>query len=495
MSLIDGIISEERRYASMPYTETGSNHQVFSDIVNAYGLAGCQDQAWCATYQFALELQTCGKEQALRNWCMTDGYVGYSVFATRDKFKTAGRTGSVPKVGALVIFKRSHMGRVLSVNTSTFVCGEGNTSNKEFSREGDACAVKTYSKTDPGIDCFCYIDYEDAMTPNQLIEATKAVYEMAHNLRWHYGDSHSLPPCIGDSTISCDRMIFLALWNLGYQNQPKGGATVINMEAYLLNWGFQKITDINALKAGDIVLFRNASPIPNAGWHTFLLTAYNGPNDIWKYDMGSQERINSKQPFHTTLNEWGGGRAFYAAFRIGSKDAYIFNPVTIRAGASGKSQFATTRILKARGYKGVIKDGVQQDLELNDSFTKGDIAALVKYKYDRMINGKDLCKGILADEVNRKVYEDLFGMTIPIECVTVPDKCRTGPLVLWLQEVLRSEGFTGADGQPIGLDQEFGPNTEHAVKEYQKTYGFEPTGKVTADVWKHMCTNRKTKPH
>ena len=85
--MIKGIISEERRYASIPYQESGNNHQIFSDIVNSYGLAGCQDQAWCATYQFALELQMCGKDLALRHWCMTDRYVGYSVFETRDAFK------------------------------------------------------------------------------------------------------------------------------------------------------------------------------------------------------------------------------------------------------------------------------------------------------------------------------------------------------------------------------------------------------------------------
>ena len=68
----------------------------------------------------------------------------------------------MPKIGALVIFRQSHMGRVLSVDSKnkTFECGEGNTSNRKYERNGDSCAVKTYSWNDSKIKSFCYIDYE-----------------------------------------------------------------------------------------------------------------------------------------------------------------------------------------------------------------------------------------------------------------------------------------------------------------------------------------------
>ena len=332
MSLIDGIVAEEKRYAAMPYTETGNNHQIFSDIVNSYGLKGYQDDKWCATYQFAMELQACGKDKALENWCMTDGYCGYSCKDTERKFAAKGKTGSTPKVGALVIFKRSHMGRVLSVNGSTFTCGEGNTSNKEFNRDGDSCAVKTYSCTDPGISSFCYINYED-MNAKTLINACKAVYEMAHYGHYTYGDSKSRVPC-ADHVISCDRLIARALWNLGYQDQPSGGITVVNMETYLLKHGFYKVTNEADVKAGDIVLFRNANLVPNAGWHTFIVTAVTKSGSVMtvnKYDMGSQQRIDSPQPFiNVPLNQWRGTRWFYCAFRIGKPtpapdDQYAYN--------------------------------------------------------------------------------------------------------------------------------------------------------------------------
>lgn len=169
---INNMIRKEREYGNMPYVETGTNHQKFSDIVNKAGLAGCQNQAWCATYQFAMELEEFGKAEALRHWNMTKkNYCGYSCFSTEAMFRKAGKLGNTPKLGALVIFRQSHMGRVLSIDrkNKTFECGEGNTSNKKYERNGDSCAVKTYSWTDRKIKSFCYIDYgtEKETEPDQ----------------------------------------------------------------------------------------------------------------------------------------------------------------------------------------------------------------------------------------------------------------------------------------------------------------------------------------
>ena len=180
MGSIYNIIEKERYYASIPYTEVGStNHQKFSDIVNNAGLMGCQDQAWCATYQFALELEEFGKAQALKNWNMTSSnYCGYNVFSTEAKFPSS-KKGKTPNIGALVIFKQSHMGRVLSINSSakTFECGEGNTSNAQYDRNGNACAVKTYSWYDSKIKSFCYIDYDGISTSTPSSSTSSSLNE------------------------------------------------------------------------------------------------------------------------------------------------------------------------------------------------------------------------------------------------------------------------------------------------------------------------------
>lgn len=161
---LQNLINREWELAQIPYTETGNNHQVFSSLVNNVGLEGCQDQPWCSTYQFAMEVMEFGVERALSNWNMTrSSYCGYSCFETFEAFKKAGRTGTKPLIGAPVVFKHSHMGRVLAINEEkhTFDCGEGNTSNAQYDRSGDSCAVKTYSWDDPKIMGFCYIDYSE----------------------------------------------------------------------------------------------------------------------------------------------------------------------------------------------------------------------------------------------------------------------------------------------------------------------------------------------
>ena len=491
MTAFDAIAAAERSYASIPYTEQGENIQRFSDTVNAYGLAGCQGQPWCATYQFALELETVGKEQALANWCMSEqNYSGYSVFSTEAAFLRHGKTGHTPRVGALVIFKHAHMGRVLSISGDTFQCGEGNTSNAQYDRNGDACAVKTYNAADARIKSFCYIDYEDIkLNAKTLLSATQNVYNMAHNGHYKYGDSKTMPPC-ADGLISCDRLIARALYNLGYVNQPAGGITVINGMGFLVKWGFRKITSIYDLKAGDIVIFSDGTNSPNAKWHWFVLTAYDGPNTVSKYDCGAQWRIDAQQPFvNVPLNEWGGNKKFYCAYRLGdvAPSGYTFTPSAVKQGTNSNSAYLATEILKARGYQGV-KDtkGSLQELELNFKWSKGDLAAMTRYKWDRIVNGKNLSTGNGAGEINARDWTDLLGGGMPFTALILPDKQRKGTSVLLCQEILRARGIKGADGKPLELDAEWGENTAHAVKAYQKARKLKETGKVTVEVWRDM---------
>lgn len=186
------LIDRETEMATIPYVETGTNHQVFSMIVNAAGLAGYQDNAWCCTYQFAMEILTFGLEKALKHWHMTkDTYCGYACFETYDRFYAVGKTGKVPELGALCVFTHSHVGRVLSIDSEskTFLCGEGNTSNAQYDRSGDSCAVKRYSWNDKRIKGFCYIDYASEMggqenVDEQTVKASEPQYRIIlHELK------------------------------------------------------------------------------------------------------------------------------------------------------------------------------------------------------------------------------------------------------------------------------------------------------------------------
>lgn len=180
---LPALIEKERELANIPYAETGTNHQVFSSIVNNAGLAGYQDQAWCCTYQFAMEILEFGVGKALKHWHMTrDTYCGYACFETYDAFAKVGKVGKIPELGALVIFTHSHAGRVLSIDTDTktFACGEGNTSNAQYDRSGDSCAIKTYTWDDPRIKGFCYIDYVEEMGGKDTVEGYQTTFEILH---------------------------------------------------------------------------------------------------------------------------------------------------------------------------------------------------------------------------------------------------------------------------------------------------------------------------
>ena len=142
------------------------NYTKYSRDINNAGLIGCQAQPWCATFQFWLEMKTFGKEQALKNWNMTENtYCGYNCFATYNKFKAAGKVGMTPKLGALVIFTYSHMGRVIDIYTRNgikyYSCAEGNTSSNLNDRNGGQVKIKERKFYDTStIKGYCYIDYK-----------------------------------------------------------------------------------------------------------------------------------------------------------------------------------------------------------------------------------------------------------------------------------------------------------------------------------------------
>ena len=137
-----------------------SNYTKYSRDINNLGLMGCQAQPWCGTFQFWLEVQEFGLNTALEHFHMTKGsYVGFNVFSTRGKFP-AGKRSKSPKLGCLIVFSHSHIGRVIEINGNSITAIEGNTSPKSYDRNGGMVAQKTYNKNDSKIDCFLIIDYQ-----------------------------------------------------------------------------------------------------------------------------------------------------------------------------------------------------------------------------------------------------------------------------------------------------------------------------------------------
>lgn len=67
--------------------------------------------------------------------------------------------------------------------------------------------------------------------------------------------------------------------------------------------------------------------------------------------------------------------------------------------------------------------------------------------------------------------------------VSTLKKGSTGAQVKTLQRLLYAMGYTGADGKRVGIDGDFGSNTEYAVKKYQSRNGLVADGIVGAATW------------
>lgn len=131
----------------------------------------------------------------------------------------------------------------------------------------------------------------------------KVVADMARTFRWKYGDSQSLPPC-KDGVISCDRLIALALWFMGFRDQRKGGEVCSTLGPYLAKHGWKKVTKKADVKPGAVVAVKDKK---HRGIdHVFYVVDYDPKRDLCtKFDEGSDERIQTVQPFkNKKLVEW-----------------------------------------------------------------------------------------------------------------------------------------------------------------------------------------------
>lgn len=313
-----------------------------------------------------------------------------------------------------------------------------------------------------------------------------------------HGDSHSYPPnCPAtDRITSCDReAVAYPLYKMGFTDQPGHGLSVMNMEPWLLGHGWKKITDQNSLRRGDIVLMRNASMVPNAMWHTFLVTGFRNAGDLDKYDFGSTSRwMNDNQPYsHVPLNQWTGVRWFYCAFRYGSgsgEDYLDVTPEALSAGTKSKWAYKATEILQARGCKGITDKatGRRKELQNNFEWSIGDMAAAAEFRMMRACEGQsDLVKeNAPAGNFTMLMWQVAFGGGFPFRLYPVPEKQTKGLTVLKIQETLRARDILGADGKPVKLDREWGPNTEFAFREYQRRRGGPVDGKCSVRWLKDM---------
>ena len=299
-----------------------SNNVAFNTHYYGRAVSGA-DYPWCCVFVWdvfriagAADLFLGGNKTA---YCPT--YESWALGSGLEVSKDAGEYGDV----ATMDFgkgRASHIGFILArLSDGTYQTIEGNTSASSDDN-GGAVMVRIRSKS--VIRHIFRPRYEKEIkmskctfTQDQWAEKVKAVYKMAHDGKYVYDDSQTLPPC-ADHKISCERLPYCALYKLGMTDQRKGGEVISTSIAWNESHGFKKIINKNQLQGGDIVYVDDErhNNIPDWKWHVFVLVSYDSATGMcYKYDTGSNPRIQAVQPFHVKLEEWGDAKRFRFAYR------------------------------------------------------------------------------------------------------------------------------------------------------------------------------------
>ena len=132
------------------------------------------------------------------------------------------------------------------------------------------------------------------ITADMLVERADTIMNYAQNNGWTYGDSHGTPPG-SDKLISCDRLIDIDLYTLGFTLQPAGGHTT-GMFPWLRRLGFKESHSLSAIKRGSIVWLKYMGGTSEG--HMFITSDWNrSTGKFIRYDAG--RNWNHPQPIVT----------------------------------------------------------------------------------------------------------------------------------------------------------------------------------------------------
>ena len=158
----------------------------------------------------------------------------------------------------------------------------------------------------------------------------------ADHMRIHsykYGDADQNPALDKESEhpeklTSCDRFCGWVLYEAGYTaHQPKTKGLPLyfspNLEEFLIQSGFTRIDNAEDVRPGDLIFEGNSHHFgPNLPdkyrdypRHVFINAGHAHDDLYYRYDSGSNERIQSVQPMVERLSKPEQGRNFRFAYR------------------------------------------------------------------------------------------------------------------------------------------------------------------------------------
>lgn len=255
------------------------------------------------------------------------------------------------------------------------------------------------------------------ITQAQLDSAVREAYNHAY-LCCHYAPTDRSFPVGNDGVMDCTGLMLRALYTLGLVHEPLNCDQIDSLMGKL---GFVKSTDIN-----DVYRYHGFVQWVQPQWvgsnhvhHTYYSLGGDG-RTISKYDTGSDQRINSPQPFtNVPINEWGNKLIFKHIWilpdvpsqqqqndtnvylKIGGQNmATTYKLEEIKRGDKGNSVLLLQEILKSRGqYKG----------ELDKQFGPATEKAVIDYQTARIKMGAKL--GNADGIVGPKTWNDLLALS------------------------------------------------------------------------------------
>ena len=149
----------------------------------------------------------------------------------------------------------------------------------------------------------------------ELLSCGKKITDFVRNAGFIYGHAPMNPAMDCEAKIvSCDRFVGWALYDAGYKDQPKENGIYVfdaarndhDFETWCERHGFMRIEDESELQAGDLVFVnptKSKSGVIYPG-HTFLYAGHDSGNNHFRYDCGSDHRIQTEQPFSEPINNF-----------------------------------------------------------------------------------------------------------------------------------------------------------------------------------------------
>lgn len=160
-----------------------------------------------------------------------------------------------------------------------------------------------------------YYPYDSELV-SDLMREGKWVADYIRDNGFHYGDAPINPAMNCDAkTVSCDRLVGWILYRVAQSNnkyasyleQPQTqGIVVSKFTAWCEEHNFKRIESVDELKAGDIVFVnpQGMSSVTATPGHVFLCAGDGGFGNYYRYDGGSDTRIQSTQPFLEPINNF-----------------------------------------------------------------------------------------------------------------------------------------------------------------------------------------------